>query len=595
MRSFPFVTLGIVILLLAVYGAGIFPWTLFAAAVALCLAQRPWRVVQHRPVLRLLIRSPYAYLLAYLLMMLVPLPGGLDRLSGEIRMQQNRIVTETLHAAADAGQDPQTIPLFSISRNRAGTMRFLILAVLIHGGWCITAGGTDRQRMILLRGLVAAGAFMGMAGVLGRYGAPQGDTLWWVIPVPHGLPGPMGGFMNQNHFAGFCALLTPVALALSMHDLQHRRPLPALLHLGSSTILFLSVLLSHSRGGMVALGAGVGTLLLIGMLRGNTTARIGLPVAAVLLTASALVIILRIDSVRERVLSLRSPATTASFNSRAQAWRDSFGIWRQYPLLGAGPNAFRAVYPQHRTTSARDARDFAENEYIQWLCETGIAGVLIGLLFAERLRQLVFRRVVSQEDGSPVLSFAMIAVLATAAVHALVDFPMHLPLYALTLAALTGMLSEPGPNRGTDARTSCPGEAREASAPQVNAPFFAAAGLVIVLGLSLFDIQLDSAGRIGRANLPDTARALASAPTLPVTWRHLAALQWQADTTPARLLAERSLTQAATLDPNNYLLWRHLGDRRHELGDEQGKIEAYRRVKALRSWVNVPTDLPEAP
>ncbi len=32
-------------LLLAVYGAGIFPWTVTAATVALCLAAlRPWRV-----------------------------------------------------------------------------------------------------------------------------------------------------------------------------------------------------------------------------------------------------------------------------------------------------------------------------------------------------------------------------------------------------------------------------------------------------------------------------------------------------------------------------------------------------------------------
>jgi len=128
-----------------------------------------------------------------------------------------------------------------------------------------------------------------------------------------------------------------------------------------------------------------------------------------------------------------------------------------------------------------------------------------------------------------------------------------------------------------------------------NPPWQAAAGLLMLIALVPADLKLDNDGRITCAGFTDTARALTAAPLSPVAWRRLAALLWQENTESSRLLSERCLTQAAAYDPNNYPLWQNLGDRRMELGDNRRAMEAYRRVKTLRAWVDVPTELPEEP
>ncbi len=676
-------------LLLAVYGAGIFPWTVTAATVALCLAAlRPWRGVKSKvesrksklcqetedrrlqtadcrlqtadlqlpptdkpqlrrnwatcsplaprawllPLLRPVFRSPFALLLLYLLVMLMPLPAGLPLPGGGERARQNRIVVETLDAVSAAGVEHGVTPVFSLTRSRAGSLRFLLLAVLAYAGWCLAANAGTKPRMAALRAVLLVGSVMAVAGILGNWVIPQGDTLWWWIPIPHGRPGPMGGFMNRNHFAGFCAILAPAALALAAQDAAQRRPLAALLNAAAAATLAAGVLFSLSRGGMVALAAGLAALLLSGLLHGRLRTRITIGVAVLVLGAAVLAVAWRQEAIRERLSSLRDPLATQSVQDRTAAWRDALRIWRQYPLLGTGPNAFRVVYPQHRTTSARDARDFAENEYVQWLCETGLAGLLLALFLATRLLRDACRALhPAAPPGARALGTAAVAALAAAAVHALADFPMHLPLYALTVATLAGMLrgeggdcrpqtadcrleTEDGRRKTEDRRRKTEdcrpqtadcrlqtedhrlqtGTAVQSSTFNLQPSTFApAVCLVIALALTAVDLQLDMDGRITRAGFPDTARALAAAPTSPVAWRRLAALLWQTDTPPARTLAERCLTQAAAYDPNNYPLWQRLGDMRRELGDNRGAMEAYRRVKALRSWVNVPTSLPE--
>ena len=81
--------------------------------------------------------------------------------------------------------------------------------------------------------------------------------------------------------------------------------------------------------------------------------------------------------VRERLSTFRDPASTHSLRTRVQAWRDALAVWPRYPVVGAGANALRMVYPQHRAASHRGFRIFAENEYIQLVTEAGLAGVVL--------------------------------------------------------------------------------------------------------------------------------------------------------------------------------------------------------------------------
>lgn len=588
MRAIPMIALTLAILLLALTGGGIFPWTVLAAGAMLCfvLIIRPASFdtppAHAKPWFSLV--SPSTFLLLYLGFMLLPLPVGLTRVMGTSRYQQHVRVTETIEAIAEIDPDIKSFPLFSLTRSRAGTLRFLAYLIPMIAGWHIVKESSPQQRHVWLRCLLAAGACMALAGMVGRWIVPQGDTLWWTLPVPHGRPGPMGGFMNRNHYAGFNAILAPGALALAMHDSRQRRYALAIASTIGFCLLAGGTFLSLSRGGMLALCGGVAVTVLLDR---NRFSRQWI-VTVLLLVLLAAIPLSMLQPVQERVRSMATPFSETSLQSRALAWRDSLRIALHYPLLGAGPNAFRSVYPQHRTTSAREARDFAENEYVQWIAETGLAGILIFFLFAKRLiPQLFF---FPHGKQMPYLPFGAIAAgsFTAAGIHAWGDFPMRLPVYALTVVCLAALCQSPSPadnNTNSDRATDPPWRTRVRPS--------AVAGCLLVFLLFFSDRQSDTAVGISGLTLPATARALAATPSSPLLWRHAAAQGFQHDHPSFRPLALNMLTQAAAYDPNNYRLWKRLGDARLDNGDKEGALEAYRQVRQLRDWVKVPITLEE--
>ncbi len=568
------IQLGIVLFVLAAAGAGIFPWTLFLSAILLSASALAALVQSCPQFTPRSLRSPVFLLLLYALLMLLPLRGCTYRLSPR-RMEANQIAQSAHASLQPYWPDVPSAPTrYALTRNRTGTLRFLLLSTAGLAAWLIlrSARHTLRERWLL--GLLLLATAMALTGVAGKWFYPQGDTLYWYLHVPHGRPGPMGGFINRNHFAGFMALLAPAALALGTTAWAHKRRLKALCMMASAGILALSVLLSLSRGGTLALVTGL--LAATAMLLRKSPLRhqrLALVCAALVAGACAL-LVFQVPAIRQRMTDWRHPSTTESVETRWHAWQDSLAIARAYPLLGAGPNAFRTVFPQHRLSSERAARDFAENEYVQWMAETGAVGLLLAALFLIKIGVRIVRARGGLSDTGA-LQAAATGALAAAMTHALVDFPLRLPLYAITLAALAALLW-PAPSPDSTPRPAC--------------VHVASMGTMLLLAIILLpaDLRLDAPSRMVSA-APNTAlRALHAAPTYPIVWRRLAALLWDPQDSERRQMSVSLLSQAADYDPNHYVLWRLLGDRRLAIGDREGAAIAYQRVRDLRDWVKVP-------
>jgi hypothetical protein len=581
-RFLPLLTLAATVLSLTAYGAGIFLWTTCVALLAmslLAIAARP-NTADARPGRTFRVTPTGVYLASVILLatLMLPLPLALTRLTGAARYEQNRTVTETLTEARALGADAPALMWFSITRNRAGTLRALLLLATLFGVWHTSVRMETFHRQAWIRILIITGAVVAVLGHLGKWVFPQGDTLWWCIPVPHALPGPVGGFINPNHFAGFIAMLAPVALAHAAVDARNQRWLLMFVDVTAFATMTVALLFSMSRGGLVAYAGGILTLAAITAARSRLVGRLWLAAALAITIGAGTVLAFQYEPVRERLLSLRSPATTASLQERMQAWKDTAAMWRRYPVFGVGPNAFLVTFPQHRTTSSRAARDFAENEYVQIIGETGLVGAVLLALLLVMIGKHV--RAGLKSELSPLSEHAPAAVsaIAVAATHALVDFPLHLPLYAITVTSLLGFLWSPH-------TTQCRYHAAKW-------PHFA--GIAVALGVLLLGskARLDAPGLLSGADTPTTTRALVWAPTSSLGWRRLCAKLSQEESEESRQLGERCLTQAAIYDPNNYPLWRRLGEVRQALGDNRGANQAYRRVEALRDWIKLPV-LPE--
>lgn len=581
-RFLPLTATMCAILFLTAYGAGIYPWTVCAVLAVFSVVNllvRPAAPGDKAAKRRLMLPRLYVATLLFFLVILIPLPLALSRITGPQRFEQNQRVVEMLTAVRSLDVETPRLLWFSTTRNRAGTLRALLLLATLFGGWHVARRFDASQRKLCLRLLICIGTVVAILGHLSKWVFPQGDYLWWIIPVPHGLPGPVGGFINPNHFAGFVAMLAPVALAVALADVRRRRWFLVFSDIMAFAMMTLAVLFSMSRGGVVAYAGGMVVLISIVFLRSGLTAKLGIAAAVLLIVGISAGLATQNPRVRERLLSLRSPATTASLQTRLGAWEDTLGMCRRYPLVGAGPNAYRVTYSQHRQSSSRAARDFAENEYVQIVGETGLVGTLLFLAFLFiMLRQA--RRALAQPQDSDTFQCAPAAISAVAvtAIHAIVDFPLHLPLYAIIAATLAGYLWP-----STD--EAIPGDTSKW--PHVVA--IAIAAVALSLGTA---IRLDSSGLLSGARAPRLTRALVWTPTSALTWRRLCAELTRKGTEKHRYLGERSLTQAAEYDPNNYPLWRQLGDVREALGDNRGANQAYRRVEELRDWIKLPV-LPE--
>ena len=583
----PFFLLAAGIVFITALGAGIFVWTLAAVAVLwsgvyLFYAYRAAQQAPVSPTCHKRLSGPLPPCLAivfFLVATLVPLPLHLSAPANSQRRSQNSQVLEMIAEARKVAPDAvSATSWFALTRNRAGTMRMLLLIVAALAAAALASALSPRLAHGYLRFLIILGATVAFLGYLGKWRIPQGNTLWWYIPIPRVLPGPMGGFINRNHFAGFIAMLGPVALALCAEDARRRFWLGVLLSAVCFGIMAFGVLASLSRGGFVAMLAGVSVASLVYAGQRRFFAALGVTSLAAVIIAA--VILKFSPEVRQRLGTLREIQKTDSFKKRTQIWHDTLKIWRAYPLVGAGANAFRAVYPQFRSTSAREFSINASNEYIQLAAEGGLIGCLLAVWTAAALIITACRHSTLDTYSRRLLNLATAGALAAAAAHAFMDFALRVPLYALVLASLIGLRLGSG-----------------SPLPGFLLPHPRAAGVCLGLALALMpawrDLRaMDSPDELRKADLRTLSHALVWTPTFWPAWYNFGRRLALEVGAPAQTLAAHCATRAALYDPNNYRLWLALGHFRLAIGDYRGAREAFQKVRKLRSWVEIP-DVPD--
>ena len=464
------------ILLLLTLAGGIYPWTTWICAVILCVAylitskfpcKSPNKqAVEHKRYK--LIELCFLASLLFLMIMLHPMPRTFTRITGAERFQQNSIASELLEkGSAISPREPgersdakgsailATQPnskitphhrSFTMTRNRAGTMRNTILLIAIFVIILLASTLSDKQRQLLLAFLCLLGGTLAIAGYVSLRIIPQGDTIWWIHKIPHNLPGPVLCFINRNHFAGYLAMLCPPALALFFYNATKKRPLISALYLAAFASMSLTMAMTMSRGAVVSYGAGMLILLLIYL-----THRRWIPATIMIFLGLAVIVSATfIDNPQfnERMSALRAPLEKGNFDERIDEWKTCGTIWKTYPIFGAGPDAYRMVFPQHRTTSRREYATHAENEYLQLIADTGIVGILIALTTLLTVTIYIRR---NKNSGTPnydnALLPAAVSAIAVVITHACFDFAPHLPLYGITAAIFIGLLlNAPDPN-----------------------------------------------------------------------------------------------------------------------------------------------------
>jgi O-antigen ligase len=213
--------------------------------------------------------------------------------------------------------------------------------------------------------------------------------------------------------------------------------------LASAVLLAAGLIAADSRGGFLAMLAGLGAALILGV-RGNMLQRRGLLIVPVVL-ASAWILVFALRGLAATEAAEPTPEARAESSiSRLELYSLSLNAWREQPLAGTGYLTFRyalergrAYVPSYGTTSETW---FVHNDYLQTLQELGPLGFLALLALATLPPLLAYRKLPYLPVAQRPIIVGATAGLVAMAVHALVDFPFYIPLCLLIYGALLGVI-----------------------------------------------------------------------------------------------------------------------------------------------------------
>jgi O-antigen ligase len=297
---------------------------------------------------------------------------------------------------------------------------------------------------------------------------------------------PSATFLNPNSAAGFVNLLWPIPAALALAGGYGQRRIGVLLAL--TALLVFAVGIDGSRA------AGIGALVALAVivvagrrLQGNW--RPVLIVAAVVVAALAAAHIANLlgfggrgEGLAGRLASLGDPGEAGG--SRWPIWRATWALIQEAPWLGHGPGTFYQAYAAHRLPADGTAGFFAHNDYLQYFAERGLPGLLLLLALAGGCAWLYLRGVRDRAMVvAPVMMIAAAAALASAAVHALFSYNLHVMPFVIVFGIAIAALETAVPSLGV----------LRLPVTATRARIVPAVGLIAVLVLSVLHLALAGA------------------------------------------------------------------------------------------------------
>jgi tetratricopeptide (TPR) repeat protein/O-antigen ligase len=311
----------------------------------------------------------------------------------------------------------------------------------------------NRARVVRIVVGVVAWAVV-LAGV--GFARQSGVGAAWLLPHLGATHRLTSTFVNPNHQALYFSLALFLAFGLLLRPSSRwTRPggppgpgsawpsldrLPARVLLGGVLfVLVLAFALTLSRGGIVSAAAGLLAILALAVST-RARGRSLLPILAVVFGVTVYAGWVGLGSVAERFVEIvREPES----DLRWRIWEATLSVVADAPLAGVGLGAYADGVSPYRPAEvpAEKIIDYAHNDFLQLLAETGLLGLLIALWALGALVIFTVRCWWARRDPMirGLVLGGMGAVVA-AMVHSLVDFGLHLPANAMVLVVVAALL-----------------------------------------------------------------------------------------------------------------------------------------------------------
>ena len=341
---------------------------------------------------------------------------------------------------------------YAISADPFESRRFALKtgALILAGVMLVRYTGSRRRLSVLVHAIIGVALLTALFGIARQ--AMQHAPGFGLSLLKPAIG--YAQFINKNHFAYLMEMAMALVAGVAIGSEKRER---LLIYLAAFLVMWVALVLSNSRGGLLAMVAQVVCAPAI-FLGSRTRAADAATSWTRSVAVRAAIIVALLFVVAGGVVwlggdQLATGAETASIEiagadrselhegaRRRDIWRSTWLMFKAHPITGAGFGGYWVEVPVFHQASGRLTPQQAHNDYLEVLASGGIAGVALLAWFAIVIVRQA-RKALSVTDGfqRAVASGAIIG-LAGVAVHSMVDFGLHITLNALVFVALVAIL-----------------------------------------------------------------------------------------------------------------------------------------------------------
>ena len=266
------------------------------------------------------------------------------------------------------------------------------------------------------------------------------DRIYGIYKPP--VATPFGSFVNRNDFGATIEMVTSLALgAIFTGSVRGDKKMLYLVAVG---LMATSLLLSGSRGGLIAF---VAEIILLVILTSGTKGRKDILLKAAL---SSLLVMAAVGGAvfvgGDTSLSRFSDAANSDnlSSTRAQIWSVSVKVIADQMPFGAGLGAFGQAYTKFDPAGGALRVEQAHNDYLQIVADAGVVGLILGVCFLFLFVREVSRNVRVTNTFRRGIAAGAAAGCFAILVHSIFDFVLHITAISVMFITLMAMLVASG-------------------------------------------------------------------------------------------------------------------------------------------------------
>src|SRR6185369_584694 len=300
---------------------------------------------------------------------------------------------------------------------------------------------------LLLYTILAVAVVSAVFGILRQ--ATQHQT-GFVLPLLRQSQG-YGQFVNKNHFAYLMEMAFGLGTGIALAGGVKRDRV--LIYFALLLPIWTALVLSNSRGGILAMLVQIITAVLLLSSRGLTALKV---VLLVVLVAGVLAGTFWVggDRLASNFENAGRELNAGDLDNRAgvsrnEIWRATLKMFAAHPITGVGLGGYWIGITAYHDASGLMTPQEAHNDYLELLASGGVIGFAIGVWFIVMVVRTMRANVLREAGFTRALRLGAVLGIVGVAAHSLVDFGLHILVNAIVFLTLIMIATVRSPQRGT--------------------------------------------------------------------------------------------------------------------------------------------------